>query len=151
MNNENTGEWQEERNAFGGVRRYRIVGGGVKEYEMMVIIDGIEIPQSQVEDYHRRKKEAEQALKEANEREARLHTSKTCPFKDGLNTECLTDCALYGKTACALTMKETPPDKDTSGGNCPIYRRQCNEKCALYFNGCGLINIVKGLNAGKEN
>lgn len=137
MNNENTGGgWEVDKNG----KRFRKVGNCI-EYEMEYTFPRI-------------KKDPEkesQALKEANEREARLHTSKTCPFKDGLNTECLTDCALYGKTACALTMKETPPDKDTSGGNCPIYRRQCNEKCALYFNGCGLINIVKGLNAGKEN
>ena len=38
-------EWQEEVNQYGGVQRYRMIGG-VKEYEMLVKIDGIEIPQS---------------------------------------------------------------------------------------------------------
>ena len=58
------GEWQEEVNQYGGVRRYRMIGN-CKEYEMDVTVDGITIPQSQLEDYHRRKKEAEQARREA--------------------------------------------------------------------------------------
>lgn len=94
-------------------------------------------------------KEQAERMKAVEQEKAR-HTGKDCPFKDGLNTECLTDCALYGNAACVLTMKDPPPDNDTSGKTCPIYRKICSEKCALYFNGCGLINIVKGLNAGKE-
>ena len=131
MNNE-AGQWQIDEQG----RKYRHIGN-IKEY---------------AQERHFANSCAGQALeRKAREAEQAKLTGKSCPFKGAAFSKCLTDCALYGKTACALTMKETPPDKDTSGGNCPIYRRQCNEKCALYFNGCGLIKIVKGLNAGKEN
>ena len=36
------GEWQEEVNQYGGVRRYRMIGN-CKEYEMDVTVDGITI------------------------------------------------------------------------------------------------------------
>ena len=135
MSNNNAGGWEVDKHG----KRFRKVGN-IIEYEMEYTFPRI-------------KKDPEkdaQALMEANEKYKRLHTGKGCPFKDGLNTECLTECALYGNTACALAMKETPPDKGTSGKKCPIYKRDCNEDCALYFNGCGLISIVKGLKAGKE-
>ena len=50
------GGWQEEVNEWGGVRRFRMIGG-IKEYELMITVDGgIKIPESQLEDYNRRKK-----------------------------------------------------------------------------------------------
>lgn len=133
----NSGEWQRDETG----RYYRKVGQNCIEYA----------PEFTFAHPGRDKEREERERKEAQEREARRRTGRDCPFKGGLNAECLTECALYGNTACALSMKETPPDKDTSGGDCPIYRKKCNGKCALYFNGCGLINIVKGLKAGKEN
>ena len=57
-------EWQEEVNQYGGVQRYRMIGG-VKEYEPTITINGLEIPQSQLEDYHRRQQEAEERRKAA--------------------------------------------------------------------------------------
>ena len=131
MNN----EWQVDEHG----QRFRKIGD-IIEYEMEFAFPHVTRDEG---------KEA-QERKEAQEKENRLHTGKDCPFMGGLNTECLTDCALYGKTACALAMKETPPNKDTSGRKCPIYGKKCNERCALYFNGCGLINIIKCLKAGKE-
>ena len=133
----NNGEWQRDETG----RYYRKVGQNCIEYA-----PEFSFPQVRTD---KAKEEAER--REAQEREARRHTGKQCPFKNGLNTECLTECALYGNTACALSMKETPPGKDTKNTTCPIYGKPCGENCALYFNGCGLINIVKGLNAGKEN
>ena len=38
-------------------RRYRMIGKNCKEYEMIVMIDGYPVPQSQVDDFHRRRKE----------------------------------------------------------------------------------------------
>lgn len=55
---ENPGEWQVDPKTG---ERYRMIGR-IKEYELMVRVDGIEIPQSQLADYHKRKKEAEQRL-----------------------------------------------------------------------------------------
>ena len=51
---ENPGEWQVDPKTG---ERYRMIGR-IKEYELMVRVDGIEIPQSQLADYHKRKKEA---------------------------------------------------------------------------------------------
>jgi hypothetical protein len=130
-------EWKIDENG----RRYRMFGKGCKEYEMEFSFVHPQID----------KEKEERERKEAQEREARRHTGRDCPFKKGLNVECLTECTLYGNTACALSMKETPPDKDTNGRDCPIYQKKCSEKCAFYFNGCGLIHMVKGLKAGKEN
>lgn len=47
------GEWQEEIDKFGGVKRFRMIGH-IKEYEPTITINGLEIPQSQLADYHRR-------------------------------------------------------------------------------------------------
>lgn len=135
MSNKNAGGWEVDK--YG--KRFRKVGN-VIEYELEYIHP--RIPRNPEREAELRKQESE--------REAKRHTGHFCPFKDGLNTGCLTDCALYGKTACALSMKEEPPTKDTKEKNCPIYKKKCNETCALYFNGCGLVSIVKGLKAGKE-
>ena len=85
-------EWQEEVNQYGGVRRYRMIGN-CKEYEMDVTVDGITIPQSQLEDYHRRKKAAEEARKEAEKNTPAPPPQRNCPFKDGMNTTCTGACA----------------------------------------------------------
>lgn len=75
---------------------------------------------------------------------------RECPFKRGMKYDCMDDCVLFGKTACSLSMQEDVPDKDTRGKECPMSHRKCSQKCALYFNGCGIINIIKGLNAGRD-
>lgn len=133
----NNNEWKKDENG----RYYRKLGEHCIEYA----------PEFTFAQPGRNKEKEERERKEAQEREARRHTGRDCPFKKGLNVECLTECTLYGNTACTLSMKETPPDKDPNGGECPIYQKKCSEKCAFYFNGCGLIHMVKGLKAGKEN
>ena len=55
----NPGEWQVDPKTG---ERFRMIGK-IKDYELMVRIDGIEIPQSQLADYHKRKKEAEERRK----------------------------------------------------------------------------------------
>lgn len=138
------GEWQEEVNQYGGVRRYRMIGG-VKEYEMDVTVDGITIPQSQLEDYHRRKKEAEKARLEAAKNAPPPPPRKNCPIFDntGLNnTDCTGEkCALY-MDGC--TLARFTPAKDTAGLQCPFdrYKRGCRKDCALYRNGCTLTGIT---------
>ena len=62
QNEPEPGEWQEEIDKFGGVKRFRMIGH-IKEYEPTITINGLEIPQSQLEDYHRRQKEAEERRK----------------------------------------------------------------------------------------
>ena len=141
-------EWQEEVNQYGGVQRYRMIGG-VKEYEMLVKIDGIEIPQSQVEDYHRRKKEAEERRKAAATEELKNRPEpKSCPFSDGYNNTCKREgCNIFLKGKCSIAtiadasgveIEEAP----AKNSKCPfsIYGR-C-QGCALYNKGCAIVRIA---------
>ena len=129
------GEWQEEVNQWGGVRRYRMIGN-VKEYEMMVTVDGIQIPQSELEDYHRRKKEAEAARRAAPP----PPPEKNCPFCfTGFPGKCKKEkCALYDGEACALAQLAATAARDTSGRKCPFNPYPCEAHCALYKTGCTL-------------
>lgn len=138
------GEWQEEVNQYGGVRRYRMIGN-CKEYEMDVTVDGITIPQSQLEDYHRRKKEAEQARREAAKNAPPPPPRKNCPLADGMNTDCTNEkCALYLNGCTLARLTDRPPAKATEGLQCPLskYRFKCRTDCALYNKtGCTLTAI----------
>ena len=142
------GEWQEEVNQYGGVRRYRMIGN-CKEYEMDVTVDGITIPQSQLEDYHRRKKEAEERRKAAATEELKNRPEpKSCPFSDGCNNTCKRDgCNIFLKGKCSIAtiadasgveIEEAP----AQNSKCPfsIYGR-C-QGCALYNKGCAIVRIA---------
>lgn len=134
------GEWQEEINQYGGMRRYRMIGG-VKEYEMTVTVDGIEIPQSELTAYHERKKAAEQARREAEKNRPAPPPPKNCPFNDGMQTSCTRDkCALY-MDGCTLARWNAT--KATEGLQCPFskYRHKCRTDCALYRGGCTFTGI----------
>lgn len=74
------GEWQEEVNQYGGVRRYRMIGN-CKEYEMDVTVDGITIPQSQLEDYHRRKKRQNRRGERPKRKSQHRHRVKIAPLE----------------------------------------------------------------------
>ena len=147
----NHGEWQEEKNKWGGVRRFRWIAPGAKEYETMVTVaGGIEIPQSELEDYHRRQAEQKQQL--AATVKASPETGRICPFKAGRNqmkTDCKRDCPFYADTACILAITSTQPTQDTQGRYCPIAGR-CMPSCAMYAGGCRFIELVKGMKPGKE-
>ena len=130
------GEWQEEVNQYGGVRRFRMVGN-IKEYEMDVTVDGMTMPQSQVAEYHRRKQEAEQARIEAAKNAPPPQPQRVCPFKQGLTTHCRDDCALHTAHGCALVyMIDRKPATSTEGRSCPFHTTNCNKDCAIYNNGC---------------
>ncbi len=146
------GEWQEEVNQWGGVRRFRMVGN-VKEYEMTVKIDGHDIPQSEVEDYHRRKKAAQEAQRKAEAEKAKI-PARNCPFAEGMQTSCTREkCALFmdGCTLARITAA-----KATEGLQCPLskYKAKCRRDCALYNNGCtltGINNVVIDFSDIKES
>lgn len=134
------GEWQTEVNAFGGVHRYRMVGN-VKEYEPTVTIDGIDIPESQVEDYNRRRKEQAAAQIEQNRRAAaQAAPLYSCPFK-GANNCTREKCALYVGRGCALARIAERATADTDGKACPFSPYSCRKTCGLYKNGCVLTAI----------
>ena len=144
---ENPGEWQEEIDKFGGVKRFRMIGH-IKEYEPTITINGLEIPQSQLEDYHRRQKEAAERRKaEALEAAKNRPEPKSCPFSSGNNNTCWREkCSLFLKGKCAIAILAdahgTEQTEQTQAEKCPfsIYGR-CNG-CALFNNGCALVRLA---------
>ena len=138
---ENPGEWQVDPKTG---ERYRMIGR-IKEYELMVRVDGIEIPQSQLADYHKRKKEAEQARREAEKKKPAPPPRKNCPLADGMNTDCTNEkCALYLNGCTLARLTDRPPAKATEGLQCPFskYNYKCRTDCALYKGGCTLTGIT---------
>ena len=144
---ENPGEWQEEIDKFGGVKRFRMIGH-IKEYEPTITINGLEIPQSQLEDYHRRQKEAAERRKaEALEAAKNRPEPKSCPFSSGNNNTCWREkCSLFLKGKCAIAILAdahgTEQTEQTQDTKCPfsIYGR-C-KGCALYNNGCAIVRLA---------
>lgn len=144
---ENPGEWQEEIDKFGGVKRFRMIGH-IKEYEPTITINGLEIPQSQLEDYHRRQKEAEERRKAAALEELKNRPEpKSCPFSSGNNNTCWREkCSLFLKGKCAIAILAdahgTEQTEQTQATKCPfsIYGR-C-KGCALYNNGCAIVRLA---------
>ena len=144
------GEWQEEIDKFGGVKRFRMIGH-IKEYEPTITINGLEIPQSQLEDYHRRQKEAAERRKaEALEAAKNRPEPKSCPFSSGNNNTCWREkCSLFLKGKCAIAIladahgtEQTDQTEQTQAAKCPfsIYGR-C-KGCALFNNGCALVRLA---------
>ena len=144
------GEWQEEVDKFGGVKRFRMIGH-IKEYEPTITINGLEIPQSQLEDYHRRQKEAAERRKaEALEAAKNRPEPKSCPFSSGNNNTCWREkCSLFLKGKCAIAIladahgtEQTDQTEQTQAAKCPfsIYGR-C-KGCALFNNGCALVRLA---------
>ena len=135
-------EWQTETDQFGAQRRYRMIGM-LKEYEKMVYVDGVEIPESELAAFHARNKaikEAERAemLRAANN----MQTIKLCPFKaNTMQSKCINKaCALYADGCTLAEIGE--PAKATANLNCPLTHRRCANDCALFRNhGCTLTAI----------
>lgn len=118
-------------------KRYRIVGNHMREYEMMIHTQGAEIPQSQLEEYHRRNREAEERRRQ-QEKEAAAHRKPTvfCPFRTGLSTACKEDCTFYTEDGCRLAAHKAT--QDTQGRRCVFSNKECDSTCAMYNHGCTL-------------
>lgn len=147
------GEWQTDPKTG---ERFRIVGN-IVEHEMMVCIDGIEVPQSQLADFHKRRKEAEERQKAAVMEEMKNRPEpKSCPFMNGCNTSCRREeCKIFLKGKCALatladstgvTIEETP----AKGKKCPfsIYG-QC-KGCALFDGGCAIVRLAAATHENNQ-
>lgn len=140
------GEWQVDPKTG---ERFRMIGK-IKEYELMVRIDGIEIPQSQLADYHKRKKEAEERRKaEAMEAAKNRPEPKSCPFANGCNTTCKREgCKIFANGKCALATIadasgveiEEAPAKDNR--KCPFSIYGHCKGCALYNKGCAIVRLA---------
>ena len=139
-------EWQVDPKTG---ERFRMIGK-IKEYELMVRIDGIEIPQSQLADYHKRKKEAEERRKaEAMEAAKNRPEPKSCPFANGCNTTCKREgCKIFANGKCALATIadasgveiEEAPAKDNR--KCPFSIYGHCKGCALYNKGCAIVRLA---------
>lgn len=138
------GEWQEEKNPWGGVRRYRM-NGNIKEYEMLVnVAGGIQVPESELEAYNKYCAENKEKELVRSRREAVSNEMKICPFKrarNGLDYRCTTDCAFYDD-GCLFAGGTAA--KETKDEYCPICTK-CYEQCAVYRGGCTLINKLKSI------
>lgn len=143
-------EWQEEIDKFGGVKRFSMIGH-IKEYEPVTYISGIPVPQSQIADFHKRQKEAEERRKAAALEEMKNRPEpKSCPFSSGNNNTCKREkCSLFLKGKCAIAVladahgaEQTDQTEQTQATKCPfsIYGR-C-EGCALFNNGCALVRLA---------
>ncbi len=135
------GEWQTETTPYGGVRRYRMIGG-MKEYEPE--INGI--PQSVFLESNRRMREQREAEYKEEQRRAaeRAAQRRNCPFRDGMQTDCTREaCALFLNGCTLARLADQPPAKATEGLQCPFskYRSKCRTDCALYNGGCTLTGI----------
>ena len=128
-------EWQIDEQG----RRFRMVGK-VKEYEMTYRIGGVEVPASQLEEFHRRNRETEAARRAAEIAEPKI--TERCPFVSGAATTCKADCALRTAHGCALVyLIDRKPATTTTGRSCPFSPYRCTDDCALNQGGCVLAAI----------
>ena len=141
------GEWQTDPKTG---ERFRMIGH-IKEYEPVTYISGIPVPESQIADFHKRQKEAEERRK-AEQAEALKNRPepKSCPFSSGNNNTCTREkCSLFLKGKCAIAIladahgtEQTDQTEQTQAAKCPfsIYGR-C-QGCALFHNGCALVRLA---------
>ena len=143
------GEWETDK--YG--RRFRRIGKSI-EYETIVTIGGVPVPESQVEAFNaRRKAEQEKRLAEERRRyeEEQAKPKLFCPFNtSGTGSLCKREnCPLFVQDKCALAVmadehgtQQTDQAQPTQQRKCPfnIYVR-C-ESCALYNNGCAFTRLA---------
>lgn len=128
--------WMIETNQWGGIRRYRMVGG-IKEYEPTT--NGI--PVSELQDYNRRQREQKERFYAENQKRMAERTAiKFCPVRMGQNDEtaCLGEaCALHYDGTCIFARRQVTEVRETVGKRCPfsIFNGKCTERCALNKNG----------------
>ena len=141
------GEWQVDQKTG---ERFRMIGH-IKEYEPVTYISGIPVPESQIADFHKRQKEAEERRK-AEQAEALKNRPepKSCPLSDSCNNTCKREkCSLFLKGKCAIAIladahgtEQTDQTEQTQAAKCPfsVYGR-C-KGCALYNKGCAIVRIA---------
>ena len=143
MNMEN--EWKVDPKTG---ERYRMVGH-IKEYEMMIHTSGGIVPASQLEDFHKRQKEAEERRKaEALEAAKNRPEPRSCPFSNGCNNTCKREgCKIFLKGKCSIAtiadasgveIEEAP----AKGSKCPLSIYGNCQSCALFNHGCALVRLA---------
>jgi len=140
-------EWKVD--AYG--KRYRETAPGHREYEPTITLSGgIEIPMSQLDEYHRRQKEAEEKRRQAALEEMKNRPApRSCPFSDGCNTLCRREqCKIFYEGQCSIAtladavgveIEEAPANDKRK---CPFSIYGKCEGCALYHHGCAITRIA---------
>ena len=143
-------EWKVDK--YG--QRYRETAPGHREYEMTITLSGgIEIPVSQLDEYHRRQKEADEKRRQAAMEEMRNRpVPRSCPFVSGCNTMCKREkCKIFFDGKCSIAtiadasgveIEETP----TKNKKCPFSIYGKCEGCALYNKGCSVVRLAAATN-----
>lgn len=130
-------------------QRYRDVGK-IREYEMMIHTSGGIVPASQLEDFHKRQKEAEERRKaEALEAAKNRPEPRSCPFSNGCNNTCTREqCKIFLNGKCAIaaiadaTGAEIEEAPATDKRKCPFSLYGRCEGCALFSKGCALVRLA---------
>ena len=143
-------EWKVDK--YG--QRYRETAPGHREYEPTITLSGgIEIPMSQLDEYHRRQKEAEEKRRQAALEEMKNRPApRSCPFADGGNTLCKREqCKIFYEGQCSIAtvadavgveIEEAP----AKGKKCPFSIYGHCDGCALYNKGCAVVRLAAATN-----
>ena len=139
------GEWQTDPKTG---ERFRMIGH-IKEYEPVTYISGIPVPESQIADFHKRQKEAEERRRAAAEEEWKNRPpARSCPFANGCNNTCTREkCKIFYDGKCSIATVadavgveiEEAPARDKK---CPFSIYGKCEGCALYHHGCAITRIA---------
>ena len=133
-------------------QRYRETAPGLREYEMTITLSGgIEIPVSQLDEYHRRQKEAEEKRRQAALEEMKNRPApRSCPFVSGMNTSCKREkCVLFldGKCSIAIIADAHGTDQPiVKGAKCPFSVYAHCDGCALNNGGCAVVRLAAATN-----
>ena len=141
-------EWKVDK--YG--QRYRETAPGHREYEMTITLSGgIEIPVSQLDEYHRRQKEADEKRRQAALEEMKNRPApRSCPFVSGMNTSCQREkCVLFldGKCSIAIIADAHGTDQPiVKGAKCPFSVYAHCDGCALNNGGCAVVRLAAATN-----
>lgn len=119
--------------------------GKCKAYEGVIQTTYGAIPESQYDDFIKRKSEADKEALRKRQEESRAYNARpSCPLIQGLDRHCKADkCAMYKADKCMLKTGLKPID--TKGKFCPISNKACETTCTFYENGCLVPDISKGV------
>ena len=133
-------------------KRYRETAPGHREFEMTVTVSGgLEIPVSQLEDYHRRQKEADEKRRAAAQEEFNSRPpTRYCPFVSGTNTQCKREkCSLFLDGRCSIAILADAHGMDhpiVKGTKCPFSVYAHCDGCALNNGGCAVVRLAAATN-----
>ena len=130
-------------------KRYREIAPGHIEFEPTIVVDGIEIYQSDLEEFQRRQKEADEKRKAAALEEFKNRPpTKYCPFVSGMNTQCKREkCVLFLDGRCSIAILADAHGTDhpiVKGAKCPFSVYDRCDGCALNNGGgCAIVRLAK--------